>query len=245
MKKNQSGVSLIALVITIIVVIILAAVAFGTSTDTITNANFSNFANNIAEVQQSFDAVATTVKGMEAKNGTTRTDAQVYNYVAKGATAPDVNADKAAKAWLSRSQADALPCTEISGDVAEDVYDRKLPVIKVNTDKATGGECTYFVTRTGKVFVWPPYEYEGEFYVTDTDTVSGNIYGDFSFTLDGATVNVINGATNPLLVPGTTLKHDTSLSGADTIYYNDASTAAKPVGIETSILFDGDQYNED
>ena len=86
MKKNQSGVSLISLVITIIVVIILAAVAFGSSTDTITNANFSTFTNNLGEVKTAFATVATTVEGQEAQKQISRTSSQVYNFVAKGGT---------------------------------------------------------------------------------------------------------------------------------------------------------------
>ena len=63
MKKGQSGVSLIALVITIIVVIILAAIAFGTSTRTITNANWSTFKNAVGEVRTALQTRTTTVKG--------------------------------------------------------------------------------------------------------------------------------------------------------------------------------------
>ena len=100
MKKN-SGVSMISLVITIIVIIILAAVAFGSSTDTIENANFSNFTNNVAEVQALLTEKAVTLKGNEGKEGVSRTDAQVYNFIAKGATLIEDNT----KHWLSKSDA--------------------------------------------------------------------------------------------------------------------------------------------
>ena len=63
---TQKGVSLIALVITIIVVIILAAIAFGTSTRTISNANYSDYVNNIGEVRTAFHTRAMTIKGEEA-----------------------------------------------------------------------------------------------------------------------------------------------------------------------------------
>ena len=66
LRAVHSGVSLIALVITIIVVIILAAIAFGTSTRTITNANFSDYVNNVAEVRTAFHTRAVTIKGEEA-----------------------------------------------------------------------------------------------------------------------------------------------------------------------------------
>ena len=78
-----SGVSLIVLVITIIVVIILAAIAFGTSTRTISNINDSDYINNIGELRSAFHARAVTIKGEEAAKGNNVTDAQVYNYLAK------------------------------------------------------------------------------------------------------------------------------------------------------------------
>ncbi len=174
MKKNL-GVSMISLVITIIVIIILAAVAFGSSTDTIENANFSNFTNNIAEVQNLLDQQAVTLKGIEGKNGVQRTDAQVYNYIAKGATL----VDKDGKNWLTRAYAEKMHCTQLSGDAMPKVIDYELPKIKTSTQKLNSVECSYFVTKTGTVFIWPPYIYNNELYVNgDTKLVdeNGNAY---------------------------------------------------------------------
>lgn len=174
MKKNL-GVSMISLVITIIVIIILAAVAFGSSTDTIENANFSNFANNIAEVQNLLDQKVIALKGIEGKNGVQRTDAQVYNYVAKGATL----VDKEGKNWLTRSLAEKMACTQLSGDAMPKVLDYELPEIKTSTIYTNSVKCSYFVTKNGTVFVWPPYIYNNELYVNgDTKLVdeNGNAY---------------------------------------------------------------------
>ena len=66
MKRNERGVSLIALVITIIVIIILAAIAFSSSTRTITEANKSNIINNISEVSSAFHTKSVTVEGKKA-----------------------------------------------------------------------------------------------------------------------------------------------------------------------------------
>ena len=230
MKKN-SGVSMISLVITIIVIIILAAVAFGSSTDTIENANFSNFTNNVSEVQGLLDQQAVTLKGNEGKNGVSRTDAQVYNYIAKGATL----VDEAGENWLSRADATKLSCTELSGDAMATVIDYELPKIKVATLGSNGVNCTYFVTNTGKVFVWPPYIYENELYVNGDTKIpgataeSGEVYTEsaetFEFEVAGVKVRVL-GSTEP--------KDTDSLSGdfgTTDIYYQDG-TNVSPKGTE-------------
>ena len=86
LSKRENGISLIALVITIIVIIILAAIAFNSSTGTISKANYSKFVSNISEVQDAIQTKMVTVKGFEMAKGTQITDGQVYNYVAKGGT---------------------------------------------------------------------------------------------------------------------------------------------------------------
>ena len=250
MKKNQSGVSLIALVITIIVVIILAAVAFGSSTDTITNANFSTFTNNLGEVRTAFQTVATTVKGNEAKNQITRTDAQVFNFVAKGGTLIEDSGDQQ-DTWLSRSQANGLACTQLSGDAMEKVLDMKLPTIKVNTDAGTGRQVSYFVTRTGTIFVWPPYEYEGKFYVTDTITVPEEDENDnrmytagYTFEVDGVEITTAARATaeaNTALVD--TGATQAELEALETVYYTDGANALAPLGAEATVLYDAEAGN--
>ena len=233
MKKGQSGVSLIALVITIIVVIILAAIAFGTSTRTITNANYSTFTNAVGEVRTALQERVTTVKGEEAAKGTTRTDAQVYNYVAKGATKNNE--------WLSRGYADALPATRIEPDVIKNVLGLKnLNTIKVNTDKGQGIEVSYFVTRSGDVFVWPPYEYEEKFYVNDDKsvTVSGSAATSIAFT--GVTVPVedkadYNNTTTPV-GPGVQAANTASTAPTTStvcVYWNDVAGAKSPRGWES------------
>ncbi len=202
MKKNL-GVSMISLVITIIVIIILAAVAFGSSTDTIENANFSNFANNIAEVQNLLDQKVVALKGIEGKNGVQRTDAQVYNYVAKGATL----VDKEGLSWLPRLYAEKMHCTLLSGDMNK-IINYELPEIKTSTIYTNSIKCSYFVTKTGTVFIWPPYIYNDELYVNGATKLvdengnsytpeSGEVYiqrGDtsrvFSFNVDGIKIVV-------------------------------------------------------
>lgn len=234
MKKN-SGVSMISLVITIIVIIILAAVAFGSSTDTIENANFSNFTNNVSEVQGLLDQQAVTLKGNEGKEGVSRTDAQVYNYIAKGATVVDEDGT----AWLSRAHANSLAATKLSGDVMEKVIDYALPEIKVSTASSNSVKCSYFVTNEGKVFVWPPYIYENELYVNGDTKIEGatadsgeGVYsGTVSFKVGNATINVVTTA-----IPGNQADLETAITNNASIYYVDG-TDATPQGAESNYLY--------
>ncbi len=157
--KNQKGVSLIALVITIIVVIILAAIAFNSSTSTIEKANYSKFVSNIGEVRDAFKKSATEFKGDQAAIGNEITDAQAYNTVAEGSG--DILPLKDLKEY-----------TIIKEAKAKDSIGIELPAIKVNTPGATNVKVTYAVTTDGEIFVWPPYKYDGKYYLNDTLTVT-------------------------------------------------------------------------
>ncbi len=229
--KTNKGVSMISLVITIIVIIILAAVAFGSSTDTIENANFSNFTNDIAEVQNLLTEKAVTLRGTEGQNGTARTDAQVYNFIAKGATTLENGEDY----WLSRSEANGLACTQLSGDVMKEVIDYELPEIKVATNGQNSVKCSYFVTNTGKVFVWPPYIYQDELYVNGDTKISGDAKDNFEavfksgydFTVDDVKIIVTTGNASG----------DVPESSEASIFYNDETANTVPAGFEAKELY--------
>ena len=241
MKKGQSGVSLIALVITIIVVIILAAVAFGTSTRTITNANWSTFANAIGEVRTAFQERVTTVKGEEAAKGRTRTDAQVYNFVAKDGVTRGNESGDINDAWLSRNQANNLSATRIEPGVLDGELNlRNRNKIKVNTTKGSGIEVSYFVTKSGDVFVWPPYEYEDKFYVNADTEVSGDT--ETTIEVGGVSVKIDNTkasfGTDAEAV--TTTFNTAGLDAQPAIYWLDKTGAALPEGLETlDVYHDG------
>lgn len=169
--KNQKGVSLIALVITIIVVIILAAIAFNTGTEPIEKGNYSKFVSNVVEVRDAFKRAATTFKGDQAALNNEITDAQAYDYVAKGAGT--------SKKLTTGSGDEVLPIanvpdyTIIRKESAKEAIGIDLPVIKVNTPTNTGVEVTYAVTQSGDIFVWPPYKYDEKYYVNNEATVTG------------------------------------------------------------------------
>ena len=163
-KRDERGISLIALVITIIVIIILAAIAFNSSTSTISKANYSKFVSNIGEVQDAIQTKAVTVKGFAMAGGTQVTDGQAYNYVAKGGSSESD--------FLPEAQVPDYTIIEETADIGID-----LPEIKVNTPTETGVKVKYAVTKEGKVFIWPPYSYENEYNVRDKETVNKSLVG--------------------------------------------------------------------
>ena len=164
LKKNERGISLIALVITIIVIIILAAIAFNSSTNTISKANYSKFVSNIGEVQDAIQTKTVTVKDFAMASGTQVTDGQAYNYVAKGGSSES--------AFLTEAQVPDYTIIEETADIGID-----LPEIKVNTPTETGVKVKYAVTKEGKVFIWPPYSYENEYNIRDKETVDKSLVG--------------------------------------------------------------------
>jgi hypothetical protein len=174
--RNQKGVSMITLVITIIVVIILAAIALGGgATDSITQGQFSGFASEVATVQEAVDVAMFNAQGDEVQKGNTRTDAQLYNFIARGGI--DVVDDN--KEWLVQADAASIPCTLINEQYAKDSIGVELPVRRVETYKGTNQNVSYYVTPKGQVFVWPPYMYQDKSYITGDVTVKS---GDAAFT---------------------------------------------------------------
>lgn len=259
MKKNQSGVSMVSLVITIIVIIILAAVAFSGSQETIGRAGFSGFTTDIDSVRTAFmtESIPNLMGEQTAANNTV-SEAQAYNFLAKGATTNSVaDADKE-HAWLSRAQAAAIPCTRIEPGVAKEAIGIDLPSRTVNTFAATGVEVSYFVTNKGDIFVWPPYARsdDGLFYINDTMTVKTpaglEISGDdeakmyaegFTFNVNGVDIKVTGGNAGADLVSATGLTSDvttTALQAMASVYYSDRRNAESPEGIESKFIYDDD-----
>lgn len=206
---HAEGVSLIALVITIIVVIILAAIAFGTSTRTITNANYSDYVNSVAEVRQAFHTRAITVKGMYAARGINLTDAQVYDYVARGGTKESdirVRADIPEYTIIEDKgqlgiKMPKLRIEAATGDVA--VAPKSETINPFESIVYAGGskmvEMKFATTKEGEIFTWPPFDYEEKFMINDKDTATSKratsitVGGKtFSITLDEDVKELLN-----------------------------------------------------
>jgi Tfp pilus assembly major pilin PilA len=256
MKKNQSGVSMVSLVITIIVIIILAAVAFSGSQETIGRAGFSGFTTDIDSVRTAFlTEGVTSLMGEQTAANNTVSEAQAYNFLAKGATTTLVPAADGEHAWLSRAQANAIPCTRIEKESAKEAIGIELPERTVNTFGATGVEVSYFVTNKGDIFVWPPYARsdDGLFYVNDTMTVtkSGDtspISGDdealmyptsgtFEFMVNGVGIVVSTTEHATAVTPATTAAQ---LQAMPSVYYVDQRNASSPEGIESKAIYQDD-----
>ena len=177
LRRDECGVSLIALVITIIVIIILAAIAFNSSTGTIGKANYSKFVSNISEVEQAINEKMVTVKGAMLAKGSQITDGQVFNYIAKGG--------KTENDFVVESKTPDYTIIEKNADIGI-----KLPVMKVNTPNETNVEVKYAVTKNGKVFIWPPYPSENAYNIRDKEFVDSSLVsssGDIDITVAGAT----------------------------------------------------------
>ena len=258
MKQNQRGVSMVSLVITIIVIIILAAVAFSGSRETIGRAEFSGYTTDIDSVRTAFitEGVTSLIGEEETKNNTV-TKAQAYNYLAKGATTKRLDKDERKHAWLSKSQASAIPCTRIEKEYAKDAIGIKLPKRKVNTHGATGVEVEYFVTNKGDIFTWPPFfrSDDGLFYVNDVTPVAGSkvtsgdwlISGDdeakmyedgFKFMVNGVEIKIQG--TGDALTPITVDLEPNTIKGMASIGYKDERNPEQPVGIETEVVYQDD-----
>ncbi|MBQ8299940.1 MAG: hypothetical protein IJX99_08860 [Clostridia bacterium] len=262
MRKNQNGVSMISLVITIIVMIILAAVAFGSSTETITNATFADFQNDITEVQQFVDTKVTSVYGNLKAEGSNVNYQQVRNYVAKGATL--LEGESGENAWLPMSVSTKLAATHILPETAKAVFENELPGMTVNTANATKVPVSYFLTKSGKVFIWPPYlnESEGVYYMNKEDIVTLYVKSGDGYAPSGDPVNSANDTDVLAMFTGTiytkvgddlvaiqnnkseALKasemvdtlaiENTNLATAPVVYYNDVPRATAPYGLESS-----------
>lgn len=154
--------SLIALVITIIVIIILSTIAFNGSTSTISKTNYAKFVSSLNDVEEAIQNKSVTVRGLALAKGRNLTDAQVYNYIAKGG-----NTDED---YLTAAETPDYTVIEETADVGID-----LPEIKVNTSTQTGVNVRYAVTKDGTVFIWPPYPYEGKYNIRDGEKVDSSL----------------------------------------------------------------------
>ena len=177
LRKNERGISLIALVITIIVIIILAAIAFNSSTSTIGKANYSKFVSNISEVEQAINEKMIEVKGAMLAKGSQITDGQAFNYVAKGG--------KTDEDFVIESRTPDYTIIEKTANIGI-----KLPVMRVNTPNETNVEVKYAVTKNGKVFIWPPFPSENAYNIRDKEFVDSSLVsssGDVDITVAGTT----------------------------------------------------------
>ena len=175
-KNNNSGVSMLTLVITIVVIIILALIAFAASTRTVEEANYSTYVNNVSEVGTFFEDTSVKMHGDEMLKNNQKQDPQIYNYVAKGGS----------------GEADFLHVTALPDyTILEDDANIGIDLPKVKVESGTGKmvPIKYASTKNGKIFTWPPYEHNGELWITPNDTVESKMQtsikvGEEFFTIE-------------------------------------------------------------
>ncbi len=193
---------MLSLVITIIVIIILAAVAFGNSTRTIEEANFSNYTNDVSEVRTFFEKTSVQMHGSELLKDVTMRDEQIYNFVAKGGKTIDD--------FLKPLD---LPDYTIIEEYAE--IGIKLPVTKVESGIGKMIPIKYAVTKAGKIFTWPPYDYKEEKYINDSDTVLDKMQTVISVGNERFTIAINSGDGSLLPAPGIPVADDGSGTGTE------------------------------
>ena len=253
-RKNYARSYICALVVLIIPIIIFVHIAMQGSQQTIGRAGFSSFTTDIDTVRIAFSTEnIPSLIGEQMLMNNAISEAQAYNYLAKGATTKSFSDTEKEHMWLSRTQAAAIPCTRIEKESALAALDIELPVRTVNTFAATGVEMSYFVTNKGDIFVWPPYPRadDGLFYINDmvcvTTPEGKKIMGDdeslmyedgFEFVVNGVTIKVSNKPENTDNILSANISSE-ELENMASIYYKDEKNAEAPEGIESKFVYDG------
>lgn len=241
--RNQKGVSLITLIITIIVVIIIAAIALRGVMDAPSQAQFSGFAKEMGELDEAVDVAMTTAKGEQVQAGNSRSDAQLYNYIARGGK----HAVTAETNWLVRSDAAAIPCTLIDETNAAKVLGDALPTRNVETYVGTNQKVSYFVTPKGEVFCWPPFVYDGKSYINEdvTVTYTGDDEMDATNPTQNPTVTLTFPRTSETVIVSNTADNNgvqatrtAVFNGQPAIFYGTSSTTATGRGVASGITFE-------
>ena len=162
--KKKDGVALLSLVITIIVIIILAMISYSASSSTIKRATYTKYTSNMKQLQDALDVSAMKVRSQTIVKGKLLSNAQLYNYIAKGGTTE-----------LDFVEKGKEPSYTVITDNSS--IDMDLPEFNVNTNDKTGVKIVYAVTGDGTVFAWPPYKYKDEYHLNDNDTVGADKVG--------------------------------------------------------------------
>ena len=162
--KKKDGVALLSLVITIIVIIILAMISYSASSSTIKRATYTKYTSNMKQLEEALDDSMMKVRSQTIVKGKLLSNAQLYNYIAKGGTTD-----------LDFVEKGKEPSYTVITDNSS--IDMDLPEFNVNTNDRTGVKIVYAVTGDGTVFAWPPYKYKNEYHLNDNDTVESDKVG--------------------------------------------------------------------
>lgn len=128
----------------------------------VSKAEFNGFVNDMFDVQERFQVAMLSAKSNEEKKGNDRTDAQLYNYVARGGKKVIIEEND----WLLQNEAENIACTIINSEYAGNTIGLDLPISKATDSNGTKVQVSYYITPNGEVFSWPPHEYDGKSYVS-------------------------------------------------------------------------------
>lgn len=179
-KNNERGVTLIALVITIIVIIILAGISFVASTGIVDRAYFAKYTASFDDISESVRKTASVADTDLVSEGKLITDAQKYNYVAKGG--------ESAEDLIDKNNAPTYSIIEENAKLGT-----KIPELTTNTVSGSNTKIKFAITSEGTVFSWPPVKNGDEYYITTTDTVdeeTASKTGDFEITIKGKNLTI-------------------------------------------------------
>ena len=260
MEKNKKGLLKLIIILTVVAILIAVALVFiiknknSDSNDVfnqeteyvdpiVSMAAFSGFSTDVDSVNLACLLAVQEALGNAAASGLAISEAQACNLIAKGS----ITEDKEGLSYdvLTRLQAAAIPCTRIEKETAMDILEIDLPKVMVNTPNNKNIEASFFITNEGDVFVWPPYLYDGSFYlnanrevktpdgiIIDKENESKMYEDGFEFVINNVTIKISNDPESGIEEINDDVTPET-LKGMAAIYYKDVQGAESPKGIES------------
>ncbi len=217
-------------------------------------AQFSGFRTEMGALQDSFKQAQITIRGLEIGRGHDVTEAQIYNYLARGGNeSGEITQDASGdEKWLTRAQAKSIPCTPINRAYA--TFNLDMRVRKVETDQASNEIVSYFITPKGNVFCWPPYPHDGRSYVTNEITAKTKDGKEYAYTdatardaepvitfPNGEVIYISNNPSKKLNPSNVSTENDVFDANAISVIYDARQINANTGG--TSYGFTFDNYN--
>lgn len=237
--RHNAGISMITLIITIVVMIILASFAIYNGFKTPEQAQFSKFASEIANLQETVETKFNLRYGELVRQGKDFTDAEIYRWLAAGDAATtsgliEVTPGVAASTYGSTisnvlpgdNDSELVWYVKVMSKTDKDVIEIDRTNNKLEASLPQYEDRVWKMrTSDGTVFIDPPLTYDGRLYATLEDVQKGggdgNIYENQLVNPPVLTSNMI-----PVYYDGSTWrKADASNNGSQKWY--DYSPEAK------------------
>ena len=156
MLKNNSGISLMTLIVTIVVIIILAAIVIYNGFNTPEQATLAKFKTEISDFSLSVidDFIDTNTEFIV--NGQDRTDAQIYYMIASGKETIGKNEEPVVAGKVGELGVTILPMDLKGNEYYEITNDKNIDKWNSDVQYYTSTE-KHYVTDEGVVFILPGY----------------------------------------------------------------------------------------